>query len=205
MPCASSPAQHSGDTLLEKEEVPARLDLVCVGERPLDAFIPSVALRLEDRAMIHLAPIDMKRYRGGIAARVPQDVVLEWRDQATGVSNTGLNFLNLLEAVQLGLPLSEVVTFDCHRTNCDALDAPDARVIVQGRALSGAPCHHNRREPPFWTTIEEATSIVVWNRADQPLGELHVTAAEQFSQRTANGGSQGVDVWLLGSIAEALD
>jgi hypothetical protein len=81
----------------------------------------------------------MERDRRAVRTRVDQGVVLERRNETTGRAASGFHLILFAETVDAVVLREEVVLRDLHLAVDDALDAPDAGVIVQRRALAGTP------------------------------------------------------------------
>src|SRR5690606_766446 len=93
----------------------------------------------------HLAAVDVQRHRGRVVAGVRDAVVLEGRDQAARAADSREVGVARLEAVSVARAPHELVLLHVDAAAPHALDAPHARMIVDGRALPGAPGHDDDR------------------------------------------------------------
>src|SRR5579864_4424229 len=105
----------------------------------ISTLVLVVTQRLEDRAMRHLAGIDVQAHRDGIVARVADGVVLVRRNQAAGGAGAGLDRADRLEAVMAVFVLETLVLHHFERAAPYAFHAPHAAMIVDRRALTGTP------------------------------------------------------------------
>src|SRR5690242_16447896 len=104
---------------------------------------------LEDRAVGHLAGVDVQAHRDGIIAGVADGVVLVRRDQTARRARAGLDRADRLETPLAVLVGKALVLHYFERTAPHAFDAPHAAVIVDRRALAGAPGHRHHAVTVF--------------------------------------------------------
>src|SRR5690606_30405440 len=105
------------------------------------APVPLLAFGLEPAAVLHLALVDVHRHRDGVVAAVVDRVVLVRRDQAAGAAGAGMHAAGGAEAAALAVGLQQFVLGDLQLAVPDAFHAPQAAVVVDRRALAGAPGH----------------------------------------------------------------
>src|SRR5580693_749757 len=104
-------------------------------ELPALAVEPAARLGLEDRAVIHLAAVDMERHRQAVGPGVGEHVIVEGRDERPGRARGGAHRAAMLEAAAAGGLLLEVVARHLHLSLHHPFDAPDAGVVVERRRL----------------------------------------------------------------------
>src|SRR6266567_4989821 len=113
-----------------------------VGQLLVLAAVAAAPDRLVDVAELHLATVDVDRDRR-LIGRVLDHVVLERRDEGTRLAHSGHHdrFALELDDVLLGVATVDRERGDADLPAVDALDAPDAGVVVERCALADVPHH----------------------------------------------------------------
>src|SRR6185436_609438 len=88
----------------------------------------------------------------------------------------------LLEAERLVLLRDEVVLRDLHVAVDDALDAPDAGVIVQRRLLIRPPRHHYDRVLAVGVAVQQAAGVAAFHRPGVARRHGEAARAEGIDQ-----------------------
>src|SRR5690606_19941836 len=129
-----------------------------------DAGAPAIGAGLEDRAPGHGGLVDVQRHRYLRIAGVADGVVLVRRDQAAGRAGAGQDGVHHLEAVAVAVLLARLVLGDLQLAGPDALDAPQAAMVVHRGALARAPGHGHHAVAGALAAVELTAGIVAADR-----------------------------------------
>src|SRR5690606_136904 len=122
--------------------------------------VPAVFLRLEHRTAGQRLLVDVQRDCHVIGAGIADGVVFVRRDQAAGRTDAGDLGADRFEAHAVAVLFSQLELGDFQLSLPDALDAPDAGVVVYRRALPRAPGHRNDAVAGFFAAVELAAGVV---------------------------------------------
>ena len=153
----------------------------------LAALVPAIAFGLEGAALAHRLLIDVQGNRDLVLVRIADRVVLVWRQQAAGGAGTGHQGFVLAETAALAGVFFKLVAGDLQLALPDAFDAPQAAMIVNGRALPRRPGHRHDSRAALGAGIEFTASIVTFDRLEHAVGQEHHFVADQPAQAIAQG------------------
>src|SRR6185437_9422974 len=146
------------------------------------AQVPLAMLGLEHAAVGHFVLVDVHADREVGATGIADGVVFVRRDQAAGRARAGLDDAGRDEAVAGVVVLAQFVLHHFQRTLPDGFDTPHAGVVVDRRALAGAPGHCDHAVTVFGAAIELAPRVVLGAAFEDAVGQAHVARANRVAQ-----------------------
>src|SRR5690606_34849273 len=155
---------------------------VVVAQRALQATIGAVRLALEHVAARHLAAVDVQGHGDGVVTGIRDAVVLVGRNQAPGAADARDVGVARLEAKDVAGAADELVLLHVDAADPDALHAPHAGVVVDRRALPGAPGHDHDRVVALAVAVHQAPRVVVGDAAGECGGQVDAAGAQETAQ-----------------------
>ena len=128
------------------------------------------------------------------AAGIADGVVLVRRDQTAGRTGAGDEGCFGVEAPACGIVRTQRVTGDLQLALPDALDAPQAGVIVDAGALARSPGHRHDAVDVARAAIQLAPRIAITQRGEDRGGQLQALIAHELTQTVAQARGQRLGV-----------
>src|SRR5690606_24390276 len=159
-----------------------RGSLAVVSQRARARHVGAVALFFEHVATLHLATVDVQRYRGRSIGRVTDAVVFVRRNQASGAADACFVRIARFEPESFIAGLRQLVLLDVDTAAPHALDAPHPAVVVNRRGLAGAPGHHDNRVSTLVVPMYQAASVVTVHLPRQFGGQFDLARPDQAAE-----------------------
>src|SRR5690606_10470679 len=116
------------------------------------------------------------------------------RDQAAGAAGAGMHAAGGAEAAAFAVGLQQFVLGDLQFAVPHAFHAPQAAVVVHGRALAGAPGHGDHAVAEVGAAVDLAAGVVVVEPVVHAGGQAHGGVADQLAQHAAQARGHCVPV-----------
>ena len=132
--------------------------------------------------------------------------MLERRDQRAGLADSGrdLGFHSELHDARLGIATAHGVRRHVEVAAIDALDAPDAGVVVQRRALTWPPDHRDDGVSAGRIAMQEPARVAIGRRFEEARVEVE-PIADQADERVHHLATTRLVVPLAHRVVEPLN